>query len=184
HSAPHEAYPLDRYPRIAALRGRLKKDPRQALAWANLALEYASLGLRDKAKRAMNAGLSLAPSNRFLLRSAARLRLHLNEPEEARALLLRQPKTRHDPWLLSAEIAIATVLGKPSRLIRDGREMVEGAEFAPAHLAELASALGTVELLSGKTKAARKLFHRSLEAPTDNSVAQAVWASRELGSLG
>jgi tetratricopeptide (TPR) repeat protein len=52
----------------------------------------------------------------------------------------------------------------------------------PFHVAELAGALGTLEL-GQRARAARRLFEQSLIEPTDNSVAQAVWASRAITSL-
>jgi tetratricopeptide (TPR) repeat protein len=45
-------------------------------------------------------------------------------------------------------------------------------------VSELATALGTLELTGGHTQRARKLFRAALEAPTDNALAQAEWASR------
>ena len=175
--------PADVYQRIRRFRERLRNDPRDALALADISREYASIGLHSKSVRAMEIALKLLPTNRFLLRAAARLHVHLGDPDRARGILLGQPRTRRDPWLLSAEIAVATVAGRTSRFIKEGRGMVEGHEFAPIHLAELASAVGTIDLIAGKSKDARKLFRQSLVSPTDNAVAQAVWASRHLASF-
>jgi tetratricopeptide (TPR) repeat protein len=47
----------------------------------------------------------------------------------------------------------------------------------PWHLSELASALATMELASGSTRRARKLFHLALKQPTENTIAQARWAA-------
>lgn len=168
---------------VARLRARLRSDPRNALAWADLARHHASHGKKERAERAIRAGLSQAPDNRFLLRSAARFFLHIKQPDRAHSLLLRASVTRYDPWLLAAEIALAARAGRKSKLIRTARELVAGGHIAPRHLAELNSALGTEYLASGDRKEARRAFYRSLEAPTDNALAQAVWAAKRHEAL-
>jgi len=44
----------------------------------------------------------------------------------------------------------------------------------------LASAVATIELISGSNKSAKSLFNLSLQAPNDNSLAQIEWASSRL----
>jgi tetratricopeptide (TPR) repeat protein len=61
--------------------------------------------------------------------------------------------------------------------------MLEDGSFRDIEHAELAAELGTIELVGGADKQSRKLFDRSLDAPTGNSLAQAEWASRRLPSL-
>jgi tetratricopeptide (TPR) repeat protein len=58
--------------------------------------------------------------------------------------------------------------------------MLQSASYLPSQITELASVIGTLELKSGKVKAARKLFQKALDDPNDNVVAQAYWASRRL----
>ncbi len=170
---------------IHRLRYRLRDDPRNALLWVDLARNYAVLGLAKHAGRAMERGLSLTPDHRFTLRSAARLHLHLNDPERALAVLRRSDATERDPWLLAADLATATVAGqgttlRTSRLIKTGRNLVESARLDPAHTAELASALGTLDIQRGDRRDARKMFTHALIAPTENAVAQAKWAALRL----
>jgi tetratricopeptide (TPR) repeat protein len=169
--------------RINALRFRLRTDPRNAIAWADLAREYAVLGLHEKAEAAIRVGVALAPGNRFILRSAARLYIHRNKPERAHHLLLRSPATHCDPWLLSAEITVAAVAGRTSRLIKTGRQVLQDTNSSAFDTTELASALATLELSSGQDKIARRLFRQSLRDPTENAVAQAGWAARRLPGL-
>lgn len=54
---------------------------------------------------------------------------------------------------------------------------------APYQIAELASAVGTLEIEHGAVKSARKLFKTSLRNPTDNSLAQVSFWQRHVGEL-
>ena len=56
--------------------------------------------------------------------------------------------------------------------------MISNDSFSPFNLTELAAALATIELASGKVRKSRRLFARSLRQPNENSIAQAVWATR------
>lgn len=167
--------------RIHALRERLKDGPRNSLARVDLALEYTALGFRQQALAAMEVALRLAPNHRFLLRSASRLLIHVGDPATALDILRQSHRSKHDPWLVAAEIAIAGLAGKESRLAKVGAQLLSGGHFSPLHTTELASALATLEAESGARKRARGLFRQSLVEPTENVVAQAEWASRRLG---
>jgi len=169
---------------VRRLRNRLQRDPRDAVLWIDLARHYAILGHGEKARRAAQRGHHLAPDSRFTLRSAARLLVHLGDPEHGHEILRRSEATRKDPWLLASEIAVATVAGRHSRLIKVGQAIIEARHHHPKHTSELASAIATLELSSGNMKAARKLFRVALEDPNDNTVAQAEWASRRGSNLG
>jgi uncharacterized protein HemY len=141
-------------------------------------------GLNDKASRAIAAALQLAPSNRFVLRSAARFFLHSGGKERALALLSNAPTIRHDPWILASEIAIADSLGKSSKHSRLAREKI-GMDIAPAELTELASALGSLEAESGNHRNARRFLRQALLGANENSVAQIGWLNRShLGEWG
>jgi tetratricopeptide (TPR) repeat protein len=174
--------PTKIYGQIHIIRNILKNYPLDPLLWTDLAQSYTNLGQFDQAVDSIHVALNLAPNNRFILRSATRLLIHLDQPDKASRLLLANETTKYDPWLLSAEIAASTVEGKVSRLISRGRELLDQ-DFHPFQLAELASALGTLELLSGSNKKAKKLFQNSLIDPNENVIAQSIWAKRQLNSL-
>jgi Tfp pilus assembly protein PilF len=55
--------------------------------------------------------------------------------------------------------------------------VIDDDNFSPFEVSELASALATLELFHANSKLARKLFRKALRKPTENSIAQAVWAS-------
>lgn len=172
---------LDHRIRTRMLKARVRTDPHDALAHADLALEYAALGQVVHSMRHLSLALSSYRSHRYFLRSAARLYVHAGDVDMALQLLRRAPVTRHDPWLVAAEVATSDLAGRPSRFVKSGYSLLASGHFAPYHLSELASALATLEAVSGASKRARVLYRQSLRAPTDNSVAQAQWASKRLG---
>jgi hypothetical protein len=97
--------------------------------------------------------------------------------------LQRSDRTRHDPWLMSAELAVALVAGKPPRFIREARRAITERQYSVSHLSELAGSVATIDLQAGDVKRARKNYRISLEAPTENAVAQVAWANRRIGGL-
>lgn len=164
--------------RIRDLRSRIRSEPRNPIALVDIARGYTNLGLRKQAQEALERALALAPNSRFVIRSAARFFVHISEPERALALVRNHSLLEKDPWLLSAEIAISSVIERPSKVARHGRKVLDEKRFSSAQVTELASALGSKELEHGNTRKSKKLFNLSLESPTDNTVAQAEWASR------
>lgn len=166
------------FERIRDMRGRLEDEPRNAILWVELARAYALLGLEDKAERAMDVAVGLGPTNRFVLRSAARLYIHVGRKGKAHHILERAESTKYDPWLLSAEIAAASAAGRNSRFVRSGERILEDQSIPVFQKNELGSAIATLELAHGKIKRARNLFRDALSAPTENTVAQADWALR------
>lgn len=129
----------------------------------------------------MRVALAIAPENRFILRSAARLMLHQGEGKQAHRLLTDAQCVQYDPWVLSAEIATAAALGRTSKYIKHARKILEAGRFSPFHISELASAIGTLEAATGNRKSSRQLISQSLQQPSENAVAQAAWLSRKSG---
>ena len=164
---------------IHTLRLRLIEEPYNAIIRVDMARAYTILGLPEKASSAMNVAIALAPDNRFVLRSATRLFLHIGDVGRAHRLLYRSTATRVDPWLLAAEIAVSSIFERSSKLTKAGLQMLSNGMIPPLHLSELAGTLGTLEFLNGGVKKARKLFSKSLIEPTDNSLAQAVWVKQQ-----
>jgi tetratricopeptide (TPR) repeat protein len=165
---------------IGSIRRHVHRYPEDALSWVDLALGYVSKGAKDKAQRAMTVARQLAPNDRHVLRSAARMYLHLEDPEHAHDVLKRNDATKFDPWLVAGEIALSSAAERKPQFLKVGIGMVEDGGFQPLHISELASAIGTVHLRDGNRRA-RKLFRTSLVNPTGNSLAQAEWANPHLG---
>jgi Flp pilus assembly protein TadD len=168
---------------IARSRARLATTPRDALAWMDMSRAYTTLGQPEHAEAAIGRALLLAPNSRLIVRAACRRLVHADRTEDAHRLLLRHPRTRHDPWLIAAEIALAQILEETPRLAREGRALLESGKFSPAGVTELAGALGTIEFLSGSMKRARRLFQLSMQAPSENAVAQARWIAARTGGI-
>lgn len=165
---------------VAQSRQRIRREPRNVLAWVDLARAYTILGLEDKALASIDIALKLAPTHRYVLRSAVRLLVHLHEVEKGHALLVRNPATVSDPWLISAELMVASIGGRNPRFVRRGRNLVESSGLPPEHLTEVYSALGTLDFFAGANRKARKNMRASLIRPTDNTVAQARWVGDSL----
>lgn len=171
---------LQIYASIALLRQRLSDDPRNALALSESARLYTMLGQIEKAQSLLERALSLHPDDRFFLRATSRFWVHVGDKERAQKLLRSRSRTLNDPWLLSAEISISSLTERPSRNLKAARRMLDAGRWSPSDLSELAGAVGTVDLVSEKKRHARRLFEFSIEAPNDNSLAQAEWAARKL----
>ena len=148
-----------------------------ALAWVELSLLDLIGGKKKSSKRSMLVALSLAPSNRHVLRSASRLFIHLDDVERAYDLVAKCDATKSDPWLIAAEISIANLVDRNARYFAQGRRIVKNAGLDPRQISELAGALATLELEAGRHRKARKYFRQSVLDPTGNALAQAEWAS-------
>ena len=180
---PPPFVPTELRSEIHAVRHRLHLHPQNPILWANLARLYTSLGVQEKATRAIEVAVALAKDNRFILRAASRLYLHQGDPSKAHATLIGASRIKNDPWILSAEIATAAADNKTSHFVKTARKLIESGEHSLFHLSELASALGTLEAKSGNLKSARRLIKLSLECPTENSRAQAAWLARNVGGF-
>ncbi len=169
---------------VSNIRKRLVIYPWTAPGWCDLAFYLTLAGKHDAATRAFKVAVGLAPANRFVLRAAARFYIHSGEADRAHNLLFKSEATQYDPWLLAGEIAAATAIGRRSRLITLGRRLVKDMSFERRHVSELASAIGTV-MIEAETprREIRTMFHASLESPTENSFAQAEWASRQVAAV-
>jgi Tfp pilus assembly protein PilF len=168
---------------VQQFRAKLKNDPRNALAWTEMARYYTILGQRDQASHAMRIALGLLPDHRYVLRAAARLAVHHGNFEDAHSMIVQAPGTSSDPWLVAAELATAGPADIRPKLVKHGRRMLGDGGFSSRSTSELASALGTLEFRAGSDRKARRLIETSLETPNDNAIAQGEWISRGLPSL-
>jgi tetratricopeptide (TPR) repeat protein len=165
---------------VRSIKTRLIAYPHNPVLWTGLARYYTALGQGEKASRAIQIALTMAPDNRFVIRSASRFYLHQGDKDRAHWLLANAKQLKSDPWILAAEIATAAINGRNSQHIKTARRMVDGQRFRPFHLSEVASAIGTLESLGGSFKAGRKLIEFSLQEPAENAIAQAAWLSRKM----
>ena len=125
----------------------------------------------------MNTAVELTPNNRFILRSAARFFVHINDPDRALHLLcFRSRATPSDPWLIASEIAVEAILDRTSDLVKVGRRMLAADAYHPLHLSELASAIGTWKWKLTAVARLESFSERRLFSQQKMSVAQAGWA--------
>jgi tetratricopeptide (TPR) repeat protein len=163
--------------RAREMRRILREQPRNAVRWVDLALVHVNLGQLTHATREMEFATKLAPNNRFVLRSASRLFVLLGEPDRGLQLLHESGVTQ-DPWIQAAEISLSEQAGHRSKYVREAKRTVQGGEFSPFHMSELAGEVATTELRHGSRRMAQRLMRAALIDPTDNAVAQAEWASQ------
>lgn len=168
-----------RYEQIRKLKAQIKTDPRSAIHWVEISRIYTILGQTGKAENAIRVAQFISPENRFVARSACRLYLHLGELDQAIRAVQQRYTNFVDPWLLAAEIAVSQLAQLPNKQTKRAVKIAESKSIAPINTSELNSALGSIELSSGSRKKSRIFFKSSLEAPTENSIAQAAWASRK-----
>lgn len=166
---------------IAHLKAKVRHYQYNAIVWADLAFYYTLLGQTHKAERCMTIALALGPDNRFILRSAARCFLHLGNSDKALFHLRQSEQSAYDPWLASAEIAIAEGVGERPRLIKAASHLVVDCNLSAWSRNELAATLGTLEWKHGSTKQSRRLFAQALAEPNENTIAQAEWLSEAQG---
>lgn len=156
--------------------------PSNSILYVELSRYYSILGQENSSIKAMKMALHFAPNNRYVLRSATRLFAHYHYDdndylEYIHNYLRKSPMTLIDPWLASAEISIATMRDRTSKFIKNGISLINSKNISPFNFTELASSLGTIELLNGGTKKSRDFFQKALISPNDNSLAQIEWAS-------
>lgn len=175
---------LDARAIVRELKAAIERFPGVAYLWVDMARAYSALGQSRKASHSLAVALFLAPSDRFVLRSAARHEIHTDNADHAVWLLRKNTDLlRSDPWVAAAEIAASAVAHESQHYLKRSRGFLARSQRSPFEVSELASAIATVELEAGADKAARKLFRESLRSPNDNSLAQAQWGSRRLTGL-
>lgn len=158
-------------------REALRRDPRNAIAWLELARVQLTEGHEIAAQKSIAAALHVAPTSRYVLRAAAAGFVGVGDVERAIAVLTPVASKSDDPWLISAEIAVSALAERRSRLIGKGRSQLEESVWDDYALSELASEIATLEGETGSSRRARKLFRTSLVRPTENAVAQATAVS-------
>ena len=148
---------------VSRLRKLLRKEPKNPIQWVDISRTYANLGQYKQSSHCMDIAMNLAPNNRFVLRSAARLWVHTDQEDKAYHILIRSDRTPHDPWLLAAEIAVGTVAKMRPRFVKAAKRMLASKNFLPSHLSELASSVATLEWKSGFRKNLQEIFQTVLE---------------------
>jgi len=160
---------------ISRLRRLVHEYPLNPIAWSDLSFFHAILGNEIKSRNAMLVAIKLGKGNRFILRSAARCFLHINEPDIAIEVLKKSDLCGFDPWINSAEIAIADRINRKSYCIDSAKNLLRNDNLSPYSKSELAACLGTIELCNGAVKKGKLHFKEALLDPSENALAQIQW---------
>ncbi|WP_241068918.1 hypothetical protein [Achromobacter insuavis] len=165
------------YGEISRLKRYVQINPGDAISLVDMGRYYTILGQLAKARSVMSAAVAICPNNRFVLRSASRFFIHEGDPDRALFLLNRSARTPGDPWLLATHISIEGLIGRVSKFLKRGRQILDGGRISPLHSSELGASIATVFLNDGLFKEAKRTFSKALACPNENAVAQALWAS-------
>lgn len=168
---------------IAKYRNHLKNEPKNPIAWAELGRLYFICNKIEKATKCFKNAVQLDKNNRFIVRTASRFYHHIF-PQSTLALdtIKKSDFVKHDPYLMSAEIAFSSLYDKHSITLKKGIELLNNKNLSQNYT-ELASAVGTKEYNSGKLKIAKDFLKLSLINPNDNTIAQAFWMSEKKSDL-
>ena len=161
--------------KIRYLKDVLQRWPRNAICWTQLGLLYSRVGVNHKAQRCVEIGLSIAPHSRYVLRSACRFFVHMNDATRAVWELRRCERTPKDPWLMAAEISCSQILSQSSPLLLRGIKELGRKRLPPWSVTELAASIGTFEIENGSQLKAKRFFRVGAEAPNGNVKAQLQW---------
>jgi hypothetical protein len=165
---------------IGQIKARIITNPANPILWVELCRCYSMIGQSSKAFQAIKNAISLNKENRFLLRSLARFGAgNENAMEFAHDTIRMSLAVKHDPWVTTAEIALANLRGRRSIFIKNALELIANDNISPFHISELSSAIGTIEVETGNIKKGKKYFEKALLAPNDNVLAQTEWVSQK-----
>lgn len=165
--------------RIGLLRKQIHTHCNNPIAYCELARCYANLGLDEKATQYMNYAVYLAPQSRYIARCAARFYVHIRDLDRAKKILIENGRVKSDPWVMSAEIAVESLMGRSSRYIQTGRKLVLSGNVSAFSSSELCFAICNEDRGYGKRKDARIMFEKGIIDPNDNSLAQAEFFAKE-----
>jgi tetratricopeptide (TPR) repeat protein len=105
-----------------------------------------------------------------------------DEANTALRLLRDSDSIMSDPWIQSAELAVAELFDKGSRVAKKAARSIRGAKLIERSRSELALGLATLEYKNGlKVRDVLKIMDVALIDPTENALAQGVWLADHSG---
>lgn len=164
---------------IGLLRKQVHEHCYNPIAYCELARCYANLGMDQKAEKFMDYAVYLGPNSRYISRCAVRFYTHIRKYDKAKRVLINNGLLKSDPWIMSAEIAVESVIGKTSRYIKVGRQLVLSGNVSSYSSSELCFAICIEDRKSGSRKDAKKMYEKGIVDPNDNSLAQAEFFAKE-----
>ncbi|MGI2203892.1 hypothetical protein ACROAH_08325 [Shewanella oncorhynchi] len=166
---------------IRKLKNILKFFPSDAMTWIDLAFYYSILGEYSKAGRAMEVGRGISGENSFVLNSYARYLVHMDEPDKAVWYLNRSKSIKENPLTMSASLSISTSFDISGISVSRGKKLLENFAGNSFFKSDLAACIGTMELMNGNTKGAKKMFKIASVSPSENTVSQYNWLYHKHG---
>lgn len=163
---------------IKNIRSQIILHPNDAYLWLELARNHLIVGSLKKCEKALLIARSLAPNDRLISRSMMRFYHHTENIDKALYYVWKMSTLVNDPMILSGEIALCNTIGRSSRYIKQAKNMLQSQNYSPFCLSELTSEIATMEIKNGKEKKGKKLLEQSLQAPTENAIAQTTWINQ------
>lgn len=163
--------------KINKLRSVLVNQNRNALLWLELGRQYSAIGLNSKAKRCVEVAVNIAPINRFVVRSAARFFIHIDDSEIAYKISSNAFSATADPLIRSTLINCAIlneVTLKKINIIKPEDVNTDNIFLN----SELLSSSAMVDIRIGNEKRAKKLLKIAWKDPTESVLANAEWIIR------
>ena len=160
--------------RVHAIRSYVHEHPRNALARVDLARAFFALDEDEKSEEQLRIALRLDADNRFIVRSAARFYVDVDEERSAADVVAQASGHLDDPWLLSVAVGLRT---KDRRVrLRNAIALANDKSISPWHTSELSASLASQEFEHGNSKRGRQLLRDSMIDPTENVAAHIEWA--------
>lgn len=164
---------------IASIRGALRGQCFDAGAWMDLARWHTITGSTKKALRAARTAWGLGSENRHIVRSYVGFVVHSGDPVEGLHRIRQCSALPFDPWLIATETALSSITKSKAQSLVRGVRMLSANDFPPFELGELAAAVATEELASGRSwNSAKKKLGNSLSDLNANAAAQFAWLGR------
>ena len=137
---------------MGIVKRRAYSELKNPIQWVELSRLYSMFNHEDKAEQAMVIAINLAPNNRYVVRSATRLFIHIHKYEKALYYLKKSQLLKGDPWVISAHIATSDLMNRYSPHLKKGIELIDSKNFSDYDLTELSSAICTFEYHNGTAK--------------------------------
>jgi tetratricopeptide (TPR) repeat protein len=158
---------------------KLALEPEDAITWADQAINYMLLNAREDAIKSIESAISIERSMGYIVRSASRIFNLIGDNGRAIKLLKDSEYYRHDPQILSAEIALSQLENRKTTGIAIGDKLINDNQYNHHEKSELASTLGTIEFFKENFKRSEQLFDLSLVDSNKNSFEQSLWYKRK-----
>lgn len=163
---------------LRLLRRRMNNFPRDGTLPLEMARLYMTLGQNEQAAAMLDRALRLMPGNRAVLRAMSLFYHLVQDHGVALQALWRSETTKYDPWLQSAEVALADVADRGSRFAKLARSNLAGVRELTTARTELALGVATLDLGAGvRQRNVFKFVDAALKNATENALAQAFWIS-------